>query len=323
MLHMDKVLEEIKEHSRRLQQNRQILEIEMDRALKLIEESEISDSFQIGTTGINSIRDAISFLNGRSVCGVDGSQIEPSRENRIPFGGVQVVALSVNHGDGSWRKDVKFKLTEWNEDISLQRFRLECNMAKKTMDGKKWVFFDGSLVLSFAGELRSILREAYIEAIKDLLRHSRESETPVVGVVDRSRARDIISFLSDISGYEFTQLVDSALCSRMLATGGFTYPFPCQRDILKSYGGMNVHFMYLNAGGEIIRIEFPEWMDDMAEEIAGITHSECFLGKTRRYPYILERAHFHAVIRERERLEFYRIIGGYFPVSKTFGKVMR
>ncbi len=322
MLHMDKVLEEIKEHSRRIQQNRQTLEREMDSALKLIEESEIVDRFQIGTTGINSIKNAISFLNGRSVCGVDGSQIEPSRENRIPFGGVQAVALSVNHGDGSWRKDVQFKLTEWNEDISLQRFKLECSMAKKAMDGKKWVFFDGSLVLSFAGELRATIREAYIETVKDLLKHSRESDTPVVGVVDRSRARDVISILSDISEYEFTQLVDSALCSRILATGEFTYPFSCQRDILKSYGGINVYFMYLNAGGEIIRVEFPEWMADMAEEIAGIIHSECFLGKTRRYPYILERAHFHAVIRERERLEFYRIIGGYFPASKSFSKVM-
>ncbi len=322
MLHLDRVLEEVGKHSRRIQQNRKVMMRELEMAIEFIETSEEKFS-DTGRTGIGSTRDAMSYLNGKTVCGVDGSQIEPSRENLVPLGGVQAVAINIEHGTGRWNRDVRFRITEWNEDVSLERFRLECSLAEDSMDGKRWVFFDGSLVLSFAGELKTSLRDAYITSMKNMLERSKDTGTPLVGVVDRSRARDAVYILSEISGFQFSHLVDSTIYSRILSDGEFSNPFPCRREVMGSYGGVGVYFMYLNSGGEIIRIEFPEWMVEMADKIAGVVYSECLLGKTRRYPYILERAHFHAVIRDREKLEFYRIVGGYLPGAKFSGKVGR
>ena len=317
MLHFDKVAEEIRRYSGKLELEKEIIQKELSMALRIF--SELDSKFY---TEINSLRDALNYLHGKSVCGIDGSQIEPSREMRVPVGGVQAIALTVNHGDGSWEKEVEFRIIEWDDDVSLERFKLECEVAKRVMDGKRWIFIDGSLILSFVSELRTSLREGYLDSITDLLRHSKSTRTPVLGIVDRSRARDVISSLSDISEYKFSHIHDSILFSETLDTGYFTEPSLCRREILELYGGIEIWFMYLNVNGEIIRVEFPEWMLNMTEEIAGIVHSECLVSKLGNYPYILERAHLHAVIREREKLEFYRMVGSYNPSSKSISKVI-
>src|ERR1700730_17213526 len=57
------------------------------------------------------------------------------------------------------------------------------------------VFFDGSLVVSFALTMPSPYRERYISAAVSLLHTSEEQRVPLIGYIDTSYARDIITML--------------------------------------------------------------------------------------------------------------------------------
>src|SRR2546429_4496175 len=57
------------------------------------------------------------------------------------------------------------------------------------------VFFDGSLVVSFALTMPSPYRERYISSAVSLLHTSEEQRVPLIGYIDTSYARDIITML--------------------------------------------------------------------------------------------------------------------------------
>ena len=264
----------------------------------------------------------LDALRGRKVVGVDGSQLRHLKEFGIPFGAVQVAKFAVDHGKGDYGLAFKSKWVGLDQNLDFERFSLEVEMIMEEMGRESYVFYDGSLVLSFVSQLRRDLRERYFESVNLMLEKSEETSTPLFGFVEKSYARDI----SDA-------YYDSFVLRESLGPLEYTRPMVCERDVAKNYK-RKVCFSYLCLNRfSIVRVEFPEWMVDETNgadetdemgDFMKIVAAECMIGSTRSYPYVLERAHRYAVIREVEREAVGRIfskLGGASLkwVSKKMG----
>ncbi len=243
----------------------------------------------------------LKVLNGKRVVGVDGSQIAPLRELGIPIGVIQVAKIWVIHGKGEYGKNYRTTFIRLEENLDLRRFQLELEMLKEEMDGKSWLFFDGSLM---PYSVDPSIRDKYEEKISEVLKLSEETETPLIGYIDKSFSKDIArKFGLDI--------YDSFLLSDVMDMFSYTLPF-----------GEDVCYAYLMVNPSMpVRVEYPNWMKDMHEEIVKIVFAECLLGKTRGYPYILERAHHYSCIDAKARASFMKSVRSHGISFKWISKI--
>src|SRR5260370_38842119 len=98
--------------------------------------------------------------------------------------------------------------------VTLRRYLLEvetlCNLmeqygqARRVVDPSHnpVVFFDGSLVVSFALTMPSPYRERYIASAISLLQTSEQQRVPLIGYIDTTYARDIITMLQRLDAME-------------------------------------------------------------------------------------------------------------------------
>src|SRR5437667_1508625 len=167
-------------------------------------------------------------IEGITTVAVDGSQLQPWRDASIPVALIQVGLFANPHAHGrSYTKDVRMEVLSPEEimeeakiesadpdsypysemQVNLRRYMLEvetlCNAMEQYAHGRHdgdpvhspVVFFDGSLVVSFALTMPSPYRERYIAAAVSLLRTSEEQRVPLIGYIDTSYARDVITML--------------------------------------------------------------------------------------------------------------------------------
>jgi hypothetical protein len=179
-------------------------------------------------------------------------------------------------------------------------------------------FFDGSLVVSFALTMPSPYRERYIAAATALLRISEELRIPLIGYIDTSYARDIITMLRRLDSMqtfphlrETKKIHDALLWQGALQWGDRTPAMICARgDILEGYGPYreSVAFCYMQTSVHRppTRLEFPRWMidDGVLEAVLDVVRAEVIAGGSG-YPYAIETADAVAVISTQDRLEFY------------------
>ncbi len=290
---------------------------------------------------------ALETLRERSVLAVDGSQILPTKDFSPPIGAVQI-GWFINRRDGTYEKDIEFNVLaplELAEDIvdveqnpparrvHQERFRLEANRLCLLMErfrdaapsDKPVCFFDGSFIISFAASNRKDNTEPYVEAVRKMLRCSKDFRVPLVGFVDNSASRDLsmlIGLLADPSGQ--LAIGDAALLDSQKAHGAFRQwgdrspLFICDRDDeLRSKGYADfyrdVAFAYVKLAGERLpaRVEMPRWLYDegMAEEVLDVVRAECVIGVG--YPYAIETADAVAVISQQDRQRFYRAVQNF------------
>ncbi len=267
---------------------------------------------------------------------VDGSQISPSRDFSVPVGAVQVGWFENPHTPGGqYVKDLAFEvlapgeLAEEADDnggsefpdwhVNLRRFQMECRaiveyiQAHAGADPIPLCFFDGSLVVSFAQHMRPNLRRAYVDAVTAMLRTSQTSRVPLVGYIDTSFARDLVTMLAPLFGLPpAPRLSDGALLRPRMQWGDRCQVYLCARDdkVLPDYGpqARQVCFTYLKttADGAPARLEFPRWLAEDEEElerVLNLVRAECIVGNG--YPYALETADAVAVISLQDRERFY------------------
>ena len=141
---------------------------------------------------------ALQALDGRPVLAVDGSQIVPTTDYSPPVGAVQIgwffndrrPAMD-SDSTGHYEKDIDFEVLAPDElldsggddgvfpnwRVNQQRFILECaklcefmeRCAERPFARRPVCFFDGSLIISFAGQLRAGREHGYIQAVQELL----------------------------------------------------------------------------------------------------------------------------------------------------------
>jgi len=238
----------------------------------------------------------LDVLRGKRVVGVDGSQISPLRELGIPIGVVQVAKIWVVHGTGKYGKSYITSFVRLEDNIDIRRFQLEIGMLMEEMDGESWLFFDGSLMVS---------DDETIEVVRRALKMSEETETPLIGYVDKSFSKDVARMFG-------LDIYDSLLLSGMMDVFSYTQPLEKEK-LCYSYVMVNPTMP--------VRIEYPAWMKDMHEEVVKTVVAECLLGKTRGYPYILERAHHYSCIDAKARASFMKAVKSQGVSFKWMSKI--
>ncbi|MCY4108680.1 MAG: DNA double-strand break repair nuclease NurA [Chloroflexi bacterium] len=265
--------------------------------------------------------------DGVTTLAVDGSQIYPSGDWSVPIAAVRVGMFENPHrGKGDYRKSTSLKpllpydlLASAPDDAALQdavnerRHRLEIQTLIDWMEsragepGRRIAIFDGSLVVSFA----TSLRPGYVESVLDLMEASEKTQTPVVGYVDSSRARDLSQMYSWLDSGSTTDLNDGVLLpqSEWLQR---TPAFVCARAKgLENYERRgrqsDVHFVYLRSSRDALpaRLEFPGWILESGrlEQVVDSIRAE-IVAQGGGYPYAMETADAVAVLTSRDRDRF-------------------
>ncbi len=289
-------------------------------------------------------------IEGITTIAVDGSQLQPWRDASIPVALIQVGLFANPHAQGCpYTKDVRLEvlspdeimeesITE-NKDpdsypysemrVTLRRYMLEvetlCNQMEQYGQARRdgdpshspIVFFDGSLVVSFALTMPGPYRERYIASAISLLQTSEQQRVPLIGYIDTSYARDMITMLRRLDTMERQPVLretknihDALLWQGQLRWGDRTPAMICARgDILEGYGPYreSVAFCYVQTTSTRppARLEFPRWMldDGILEPVLDVVRAEVIAGQG--YPYAIETADAVAVITMQDRAEFY------------------
>lgn len=200
-------------------------------------------------------------------------------------------------------------------------------------------FFDGTLLVSFSLPQTKI-QTSFVQAMVELVLHSRETHVPIVGYVDRSFARDLSSLLENFSGETIGKktLYDTAILHREI---------PGFEKVMRSWGdrtcfcyskrrGLNafldpatckslVGFSYLQttADSSPARLDIPAWIYEhgLLDELIDVVRAECVVGLG--YPYALETADQTAVISNRDREVFFRALQEFASREKLDFSVTR
>ncbi len=285
-----------------------------------------------------SLRWVKEHLTDVTTFAVDGSQVFPQKDFSIPIALVQIGWFENHHcAEGRYEKDILLDVMTPKDLVSdrsqpmdrwinMRRFSMEVQRlinyiehAKTRADAagrdpnKCLVFFDGSLVLSFASMLDENIRLPYIDQVLMLLRASEQYQVPLVGYVDTAQSNDIATLLRTFGKLEKTRAIhDAKLLNRLMKWGDRTPLMTCDRgDILNYYAEMRtrITFTYLKTNANYpARLELPKWVWEAgrAEDVINQVRAEVIVGSG--YPYAIETADQTAVLQSRDRQIFYRIL---------------
>ncbi|MGK7900425.1 MAG: DNA double-strand break repair nuclease NurA [Hormoscilla sp.] len=275
-------------------------------------------------------------LTGVTTFAVDGSQIYPSKDFSIPIALIQVGWYENLHlPTGAYQKDVAVDILTpaqlqtsgassqaLERIVNRRRFEMEIRrliryMQEHRTDGSRTlVFYDGSLIASFAETQDPESREFYVQNLRQLLQTSERCRVPLVGYIDTTTARDLTETLRQLFALpEMPGLHDAQLLHPQMQRGSRTGLWRCQRPgILKEYGSWadKIAFCYLKTNdGYPARLEMPIWIyedrkDSLLERAIEWVMCEVIVGGG--YPYAIETADQVAVLQANDRLCFYRLL---------------
>ena len=272
-------------------------------------------------------------LAGVTTFAVDGSQIFPSKDVSLPVALIQIGWFENPHTpDGQYTKDIALDVLT-PEDlrvnhqgdpvdrrVNIRRFEMEASKLVSYMQTcpepeRTLVFFDGSLVVTFADAFDPESQAAYVNAMVRLLETSQQCRVPLVGFIDTSYARDITTLLHhyDAEVKAVEAIHDAQVLKRLMKWGDRTPLLQCDREgILDKYGDQQdqVIFSYLQTTRDRppARLELPLWIWEagMAETVINWVKAEVIVGGG--YPYAIETADQTAVLQAPDRQLFYRIL---------------
>jgi hypothetical protein len=293
-------------------------------------------------------------LRGTTTIAVDGSQLMPWRDASIPVALVQAGIFENPHqppapyikdiavevltpedlltGDPDLQDARSGEVAGYSERIvHLRRFELEVETligsmrhhAEQNWHGRSSdevppivALYDGSLIVSFALKMPGPYRDRYASAAQRLLQTSEQWRIPLVGYIDTSYARDVLTMLRGLYGEELPEprgLHDALLWQGQLRWGDRTPAFISARDDLQQMGyegrSAQVAFAYLQTTQDRppARLEFPRWVLDsgLLNRVVDAVRCEVIAGNG--YPYAIEAADAVAVISQEDRAQFYAL----------------
>lgn len=293
---------------------------------------------------------ASQILKNRTTFAADGSQIQPGREVSMQVAAIQIGSFENRHNEsGEYKKQARLRLVAPNDFyesdlldekpvntdtiVGYLRFSEEIEEIKRFLREKaNWqsrgeraplAFVDNTLLLSIAMP-QTRLQNLYISTMVELVRLSEKTGVPLVGFVDQSYARDVVSLLDNFNvlTQNFLHQPSDSLSDAQLfnhetlpSWGDRTAFFYCERKGLSEFfrgenGDSIVGCVYLRTTGEGIpaRIDVPAWIYEsgLLEETIDTIRAECVVGTG--YPYALETADATAVISTRDREMFLRAV---------------
>lgn len=285
---------------------------------------------------------AADQLTGRTTLAVDGSQIPPLPEIRLPIAALQVALFENPHTTtGHFTRSLTFDLLspeelspegadalEETEEIrpsvdqwiNLRRFELEVStLAQRLMELgapsrgaiRAVAFFDSPLTAGFAERLPDLFRQRYEQATRQLLEAARKSEIPVVGYIDTSRARDLVRLLERCFDLPPARRITDA--ELLAAAGGLRWGarlplFASPRGPLTAKGEIGFLYLQTTGTGPPARLEIPGWVCDAGglDELIALVLAEVIVGNG--FPYPIESADAAAALTARDRDRFVALV---------------
>ena len=287
---------------------------------------------------------ANKILQNRTTFAADGSQLYAEKETSLPVAAIQIGWFENPHNaEQSYEKNAKFfvlspeKLLSQDEPVIPEtkvgqfRFEAEVERVEEFLQKKSgWqqrgeemplAFYDGTLLLSTPHPQTS-LQTSFTNKLVELVRVSIDAKVPLVGYVDRSYARDLLTLLDNFADSALSN-VRTHYDATILHAGAENYP-----QVLKNWGdrtcfcyskrrGLSafiddetnksiVGFTYLQttSDGAPARLDVPSWVYEagLLDELLNVVRAECVIGLG--YPYALETADQTAVITMRDREVF-------------------
>lgn len=299
---------------------------------------------------------ALNVLDGRTTFAADGSQIYAAKKTSVPVAAIQVGWFENPHDESKpYSKGASFEILTpedlfrdqedpMNPDIRVEERRYLGEVARIgefLQERRGWkergepmplAFFDNPLLVPFS---QKGLQNSFLRATVDLVKLSRETRVPLVGYVDRSFSRDLISLLDRFGGRvgePASGLYDAALLFRSNRSpwGSRTCFFYSKRRGLQDFedpatGVSSVGFCYLQTTADAppARLDVPSWVyeEGLLEETVDIVRAECVVGLG--YPYALESADHAAVISLGDREVFFRALQEFASREKLDFSVSR
>ena len=306
---------------------------------------------------------AFDVLQNRTTFAADGSQLYAEKETSLPIAAIQIGWFENPHNSEiGYEKNARFfvlspeKLLSQDEPVVPEtkvgqyRFEAEIDKAKEFLEKKSgWrargermplAFYDGTLLLSTAHPDTNF-QENFTNKLVELVRFSKATEVPIIGYVDRSYARDLLTLLGNFqtetdSGVK--SLHDATILSAesenfapvLRSWGDRTCFCFAKRKGLSAFidaetGKSLVGFTYLQttADGAPARLDVPAWIYEqgLLEEVLDAVRAECVIGLG--YPYALETADQTAVITVRDREVFLRALQDFANREKLNFSVSR
>lgn len=324
------------------------------------EEINTAQSFSInfGETWTNheeARRWAFEILKKRTTFAADGSQLFVEREVSMPVGAIQIGWFENPHDETKgYKKNAEFTVLTPKDLMSpsepfvretivgLRRFEAEIKKVSEFLESQKgWqsrnekmplAFYDNTLLLSISLPKKDF-EENFIEKLVGLVKLSRETQVPLVGYVDRSYARDLLTMLDKFEGLNQSSLktLDDAsiLHSFSLKNWGDRTPFCYSKRhgltaFIESEKSL-VGFVYLQTTGDNVpaRLDIPSWVyeEGLLTEVLDTVRAECVIGLG--YPYALETADQTALITMRDREIFLQALQGFAKENNLNFRVSR
>ncbi|TEU16787.1 MAG: DNA double-strand break repair nuclease NurA [Anaerolineales bacterium] len=184
---------------------------------------------------------------------------------------------------------------------------------------------DGSLILWALQNEDEEVQHRFLGEFKACLEEFQTSRIPVVGYVSYTGSHDLANTLrvwlcqddpSDCDACSLSKenrtlcsflstTLDRQLFDGLLQDGERSDVFESRSAILDRYGDHRIQFFYMDVGGEIARIEAPQWVmrdAEMLELMQAVIYDQCQRsGGYPPYPPALQEAHEQAVIGTAER----------------------
>jgi hypothetical protein len=191
--------------------------------------------------------------------------------------------------------------------------------------------YDGSLIPWSVDKMPQGYQDSFLRRIQTCMNSLHSAGIPLVGYISHSRSSEVVNMLRTYScPYDMSNcreycaslneedfpcskiwpLTDRQMLSRKLANGYRSSFCLTAQNISRLFETENqICFSYLNLVSEVARVECPRWLADNTElrELAmSVVASQ--VEKGRGYPVALSEAHNLAVIRGKDREQFFELI---------------
>ena len=280
-----------------------------------------------------------------SVIASDGSSIPPDRHSPLRYYVINTGHAVLTYGshpnadlDSEGQlcfEDDDLYLSPGRKNIPVEGARLGVKMqiaelqaalkAIQSAPDPMVVLRDGSLILWPLQNEGQDVKEEFLGQFLKCLDGFRAASVPVVGYISYTGSHDVANVLrvslcqDDPSDCEHCSLagdqralcnflstaLDRQLFEGLLQEGRRSDVFESTSAILDEYESHRVQFFYLNVGGEVVRIEAPQWvMRDgrMLDMVHALVYDQCQRSPDYPpFPPALQEAHEQAVITTAER----------------------
>ena len=278
-----------------------------------------------------------------SVVAADGSSIRADRHSPAKYYVINTGHAILTYGDQPYADlDSSAQLSFQHEDLYLdpvtgsfpiEGARLGVKMgvaelralweASEEVEIPVLALRDGSLILWALQNEDAQVQRHFLGTFLGCLEGFRAAGIPVVSYISYPGARDVVNSLrvwlchgqpmdcprcSSPEVMDFCRALVGILDRQLfgfLERGGRSDIFESSSAILDRYGVHRIQFFYLEVGGEVVRLEAPQWVmgdPEMVDLAQALVYDQCRRsGIYPPYPPALQEAHEQAVISTADR----------------------